>query len=416
MGKRRARRLGWSRSGWPSARAALLCSALVLTVCGVVLAYTSASGPASETPGGGATLVVSACSSHKCVPAERSARLTNRRAVYTNRGAVYVELPAAAATTQVGTPVSITATVKEGTPSVPQSGKLVTFTVTGANPGGFSSVSNAAGQASFTYTGKNTGTDRIVASFVNKAGETVKSNEVTEIWVAAGGVLGSKQGSKQAVSPSPSPSPGKHLAAPVLGQTVNVEVVSGVVFVKPPAGVQLALAARSRSAFESRAKGIGFVPLREARQIPVGSTLDTTEGVAKLTTATATPGKTQFGDFGAGIFTILQSRAQRGLTNLKIVNVLSSRQVCARLGKKAQAAKRRLSKKVLGFLKGTASGKFTTSGQYSAATVRGTIWSVTNRCDGTLTQVTRGVVSVRDFARRKTITLRAGQRYLAKAP
>ena len=414
MGKRRARRSGRSRGRWLSARAVLLSSALVLTVCGVVLAYTSASGPASETPGGGATLVVSACASHKCVPAERSARLTNRRAVYTNRGAVYVELPAAAATTQVGTAVSITATVKEGTPSVPQSGKLVTFTVTGANPGGFANTSNAAGQATFTYAGKNTGTDHIVASFVNKAGETVTSNEVAEIWVAAKGVLGSKQSAPG--RPSPTPSPGKQLAAPVLGKTVNVEVVSGVVFVKPPAGVQLARAARSRSAFESRAKGIGFVPLSQARQIPVGSTLDTTEGVAKLTTATATPGKTQSGDFGAGIFTILQSRTQRGLTNLKIVDVLSSRKVCATLGKKAQAAKRRLSKKVLGFLKGTASGKFTTSGQYSAATVRGTIWSVTNRCDGTLTQVTRGVVSVRDFARRKTITLRAGQRYLAKAP
>jgi hypothetical protein len=412
MGKRRTRRSGESRGRRLSARAVLLCSALVLIVCGVALAYTSASGPASEAPGGNATLVVSACSSRKCVPVERSARLTNRRAVYTNRGAVYVELPAAAATTRVGTPVSITATVREGVPSVPQSGKRVTFTVTGANAGGFSSTSDGAGRASFTYIGKNIGTDHIVASFLNKAGETVTSNEVTEIWVAASGVLGSKQ----AVAPSPPSNPGKRLAAPVLGKTVNVEVVSGVVFVKPPAGVQLALAARSRAGFESRAKGIGFVPLREARQIPVGSTLDTTEGVAKLTTATATAGKTQFGDFGAGIFSILQSRTQRGLTNLKIVNVLSSRQVCARLGKKAQAATRRLSKKALGLLKATASGKFTTSGQYSAATVRGTIWSVTNRCDGTLTQVTRGVVSVRDFARRKMVTLRAGQRYLAKAP
>jgi ferric-dicitrate binding protein FerR (iron transport regulator) len=75
-----------------------------------------------------------------------------------------------------------------------------------------------------------------------------------------------------------------------------------------------------------------------------------------------------------------------------------------------------LSKKVVGLLKGSAHGKFATTGQYSATTVRGTIWSVANRCDGTLTQVSRGVVSVRDFARRKTITLRAGQHYLAKAP
>lgn len=408
MGKRGARKFGWGSGRWLSARAVLLGSALALTICGVVLAFIPASGPAPARAVR-ATLTVSACTSRKCVGTQPATRVTNRGAVYTNRGAVYIERPATAATSQVGTALSITATVREA--GVPQSGKLVTFTVTGANPGGGPITGNAAGQATFTYTGRNTGTDHIVASFVDKAGETVTSNEVIETWVAASGVLASKE---TAASP---PGPGKHLlASPVLGKTVNVEVVSGVVFVKLPAGTNAALATRSHSAFDSRAKGIGFVPLSEARQIPVGSTLDTTEGVAKLTTATATAGKTQFGDFGAGIFTILQSRTQRGLTNLKIVNVLSSRHVCASVGKKAQAAKRRLSKKALGLLKGTANGKFSTTGQYSAATVRGTIWSVTNRCDGTLTQVTRGVVSVRDFARRKTITLRAGQHYLAKAP
>jgi hypothetical protein len=75
-----------------------------------------------------------------------------------------------------------------------------------------------------------------------------------------------------------------------------------------------------------------------------------------------------------------------------------------------------VSHRVLGLLKGSAHGKYTTTGTYSAATVRGTIWSVANRCDGTFTAVTRGVVSVRDLVRRKTITLRAGQHYLAKAP
>jgi hypothetical protein len=48
--------------------------------------------------------------------------------------------------------------------------------------------------------------------------------------------------------------------------------------------------------------------------------------------------------------------------------------------------------------------------------VRGTSWGVTNQCDGTLTKVSRGEVSVRDFHRRKTITLFSGQSYLAKAP
>jgi hypothetical protein len=47
--------------------------------------------------------------------------------------------------------------------------------------------------------------------------------------------------------------------------------------------------------------------------------------------------------------------------------------------------------------------------------VRGTIWLTKERCDGTLTQVTRGVVSVRDLTARKTVTVRAGRSYLARA-
>jgi hypothetical protein len=47
--------------------------------------------------------------------------------------------------------------------------------------------------------------------------------------------------------------------------------------------------------------------------------------------------------------------------------------------------------------------------------VRGTVWTVADRCDGTLTTVKRGKVAVRDFRRRKTIVVRAGKRYLARA-
>ena len=62
------------------------------------------------------------------------------------------------------------------------------------------------------------------------------------------------------------------------------------------------------------------------------------------------------------------------------------------------------------------SGGFRTSGRNSSATVRGTIWDVTDRGDGTLTHVKRGKVIVRDFRRRKNITVTTGKSYLAKAP
>ena len=47
--------------------------------------------------------------------------------------------------------------------------------------------------------------------------------------------------------------------------------------------------------------------------------------------------------------------------------------------------------------------------------MRGTIWTTTDRCDGTLTQVKRGTVVVRDFRRRRNVIVRAGKSYLARA-
>ena len=316
----------------------------------------------------------------------------------------------------------VVAHVSEGDLRPP--GVPVTFTITGANPQvDLRTTGTVSGLftepvAILTYAPSNAGTDHIVASFVDKSGRTLISNEVTNTSTAPSPLRPLPPVAKSGALAFKPPLP-----APVLGKAVNAEAVSGVVLVKLPGGAHLSVATQHLSlaakllwAFESVSKGAGFVPLSEARQVPVGSTLDTTAGVARVTTATATSGKVQFGDFGAGIFTILQERKQHGLTNLNIVNTQSRRQACASSGKQARAAGNRPSSRVLALLKGRAHGKFTTRGQYSAATVRGTIWSVANRCDGTLTQVSRGAVSVRDFLRRKTITLGAGQRYLAEAP
>jgi hypothetical protein len=202
---------------------------------------------------------------------------------------------------------------------------------------------------------------------------------------------------------------------PVLGKSVDVTPVSGTVLVALPTTASASLADPPEAALASANKGLKFLPLTEARQIPVGSTLEATAGVAMITTATSNKGKTQEGEFGAGIFKLLQNRKQKGLTELDIVDKHSPKQECASVGKKATAAKS-LSGKALGRLNSSAHGKFTTRGDYSAATVRGTVWDVVNQCDGTLTKVVRGKVSVRDFHRRKTITLFTGQSYLAKVP
>jgi hypothetical protein len=350
-----------------------------------------------------------------------------------------VELAPPPSSISLGGGAAITAIVTER--GEPVGGRAVTFTVTGANPQSAVIDTGSDGRSTFSYTGTHAGADHILGSFVDGSGHSQISNEVTIVWNGATS-SGSGTGPQGGVHVLGETTHHNPLPPPVLGRTVNVAPVSGTVFVKLPPGTASGFGVSTslnnaagfpplRRAFfnlppdtviglavsASLHKGVGFIPLTEARQIPVGSILDTGEGVVKLTSATsATANTIQFGDFTAGLFKVLQERKARALTELDIMNVGSLRSVCASVGKKAVAARRGLNHKVLGRLHGEAHGRFTTRGEFSSATVRGTIWSVTNRCDGTLTAVARGVVSVRDFARRRTISLRAGHSYLARRP
>jgi len=74
-----------------------------------------------------------------------------------------------------------------------------------------------------------------------------------------------------------------------------------------------------------------------------------------------------------------------------------------------------LSRRTIRRVSANARGRFRTRGRNSSATVRGTKWDVIDRCDGTLTKVSRGRVVVRDFRRKRNVLVRAGKSYLAKA-
>jgi hypothetical protein len=181
--------------------------------------------------------------------------------------------------------------------------------------------------------------------------------------------------------------------SPVFGKTVELRPVSGSVLVRLP-----------RSAH--------FVALRSRRVVPIGTVVNSTAGQVGLTAATPSPTQTHTGQFHAGDFKIGQPRSLAGLTTLTVIDSLPHT-ACATA---TAAASKPLSTKVLGLLRGKAHGGFETVGKFSAATVRGTQWGVRNRCDGTLTVDTEGVVSVTDFRSHKTIVLHTGQTYLAKGP
>jgi hypothetical protein len=180
---------------------------------------------------------------------------------------------------------------------------------------------------------------------------------------------------------------------PVFAKTVRLAPVSGAVLIRIPGAS-------------------GFVNLSSAKTVPVGTVIDTRNGTVRLTTATAPPTKLQTGNFFLGRFQVVQQRSLKGLTDLVIQDKLK-RSVCSAQGQQATAAK--LSARILGLLRGKAKGHFRTRGHFAAATVRGTEWGVRDRCDGTLTVVTRGVVAVRDFTLHKTVIVKTGHTYLAKA-
>ncbi len=197
------------------------------------------------------------------------------------------------------------------------------------------------------------------------------------------------------------------LPAPVLGRLVNVEPIGNVRWA--PRGAAL------RAGATASQKGVRFRPLREARQIPVGSFLDTKRGSVNLQSAKNRRGGRQLGRFSKGIFQVLQSRraSAGGLTELRLKG--SSFKGCGRAQAGGSATAAGLSRRTIRRLRANARGRFRTGGRNSSATVRGTVWETIDRCDGTLTKVRRGRVAVRDFRRKKTVIVRAGKSYLATA-
>ena len=302
-----------------------------------------------------------------------------------------LDLVAATATQTLGQTAVVNVTARTGDGS-PAPGNAVRYSIVGANPGSGAVTTDGNGTAAITWTGTKLGTDTLTA-FVDRDGNGLRDvnsepqSTATVIWAAV-----------------PPPVPGKSVVA---------KVVSGTVLIKRAGSARAAGPAK------------GFAPFTGAANIPVGSQLDTKKGRVELTSAADTGGKkTQKSQFYDGVFQVKQSvpkkkpkKAKALITDLVMKGQIARSQ-CAPLKGGARVAatkKKKGPKAVLGELWGSGKGKFRTGGKYSAATVRGTIWLVEDRCEGTLTKVKRGTVSVRDFKRKKTVTVKAGHSYLARA-
>ena len=180
------------------------------------------------------------------------------------------------------------------------------------------------------------------------------------------------------------------LPPPTLFESANASLVSGKVFVKKPGG--------------------GFEELTGTDQIPLGSIIDATNGVVSITSAKDGEGSTETAQFWAGVFKLVQvnGKDENGkpivLTQLVLVDQGASRATRAVASKKGKK------------LWGNGKGNYKTKGGYGSATVRGTKWLTKDTAAGTLIKVVRGIVSVRDFGRRRTIKVSAGHKVLITPP
>ena len=193
----------------------------------------------------------------------------------------------------------------------------------------------------------------------------------------------------------------KALPPPRFGHTLDIGLVSGRVIVTPPGEQPFKLGVQDQN-------------------IPIGSLLDTTRGRIDLraapppgsTTGTVRAAKVQDAEFYKGKFTV---RQRAGTTVTQILLAGGNPSACSQSAQPT-AQRRALPHRVLRLLGASGTGKFQTRGRYAAATVRGTIWTTTDYCDGTKVSVQRDIVSVQDFVRHRTVTVTAGHSYFAKAP
>jgi Tol biopolymer transport system component len=187
--------------------------------------------------------------------------------------------------------------------------------------------------------------------------------------------------------PGSSPPP-----APQAGRTGTASTVSGTVLYK------------LRGA---------FVPLTGDQTIPVGSIIDARNGTVKLVVAVG-HGKTNTGTFGGGIFKFTQTREKvrhKRVLTTHLALLGGSFATCRLRSVSGESARKRYVR----YLDAKAHGRFRVIGQYSSGIERGTSWKTSDRCDGTLTAVKQGAVAVTDFRRHRTIVVRAGHSYLARA-
>jgi hypothetical protein len=160
------------------------------------------------------------------------------------------------------------------------------------------------------------------------------------------------------------------------------------------------------------------VPLKGAASLPVGTTVDAQRGEIALSAAANgyAPGnrraRLQTARIRAGIFAIRQARLRKRAKRAKKIPATVA--MVSPVGAQAPCA-RGPSKGVVRTLGLVAKGIFRAVGGASTATATNATFNVTDRCDGTRTDVGQGRVTLAVKGRKRPVTVRAGQSFFVRA-
>jgi 6-phosphogluconolactonase (cycloisomerase 2 family) len=179
------------------------------------------------------------------------------------------------------------------------------------------------------------------------------------------------------------------LSAPKLHKTADAYAVSGKVYVKLPGSKK-------------------FIPLSQAKTLPIGTVIDARHGTVELVFAKP-GGGTMEGQYWQGEFTFAQ--AKNG--NVTVTLVGGDLAACKRTSKRhapvAIAAGGR-GRSLWSHVK----GRFTTKGRAASGSVRGTEWLTQDTCAGTRISVTIDKVLVTNLKTHKTHLIHAGHSIFIK--
>ena len=163
----------------------------------------------------------------------------------------------------------------------------------------------------------------------------------------------------------------------------------------------------------TKCSGGTFRKLDRPKQVTLDCQIDAEDGTVSVTASKGNGKGTQTAVFWGGLFDIDQEAGD----NREAVMTLAGQRRCEKRkdghGPPHPATKPQGLERPQAL--GQRQGNYKTAGSHGAATVRGTIWLVADRCDGsTLFKVKKGTVVVRDFIKDSSVVLEAGQSYVAK--